>query len=58
MIYVYFINDNRQREILIPIIKDHVYIWYDNLNQNKDNNENYYATNLFWFVFYISNKIF
>ena len=36
-ICIFFVNDNRQKETLIPIIKDNVYTCYDNLNQNKDN---------------------
>ena len=38
-ICIFFVNDNRQRETLIPIIKDNVYTCYDHLNENKDNNE-------------------
>ena len=44
---IFFVNDNNQKETLIPIIKNNVYTYYNNLNQNKDNNEIYYATRIY-----------
>ena len=40
-IRIFFVKDNRQKETLIPLIKDNLYTCYDHLQENKDNNENF-----------------
>ena len=46
-ICIFFVNDNHHKETLISIIEDNIYTCSNHLNQNKDNNENYYATKIY-----------
>ena len=46
-ILIFFVNDNRQTETLIPIIKNNIYIPKTILNDNKGEDEENLATRIY-----------
>ncbi len=57
-IKIFFVNDNSQKETLIPIIKNNIYTTNTILNDNEDEDEEYPSTRIYsdcFMAYQISN---
>ena len=46
-IRIFFVDNNRTKETLLPIIKKHVYSSYDSIENNTESNDKIYPTRIF-----------
>ena len=46
-IKIFFVDNNRTKETLLPIIKKHVYTYYNSIENNIDPNDEIYFTRIF-----------
>ena len=46
-IRIYYVNNNRLRDTLLPLVKENCYTYYNTLLSNNDENENYPATRIY-----------
>ena len=46
-IRIFFVNDNRTREIILPIIKNNLYTPFPSIVDNKDLDSNYPSTRIY-----------
>ena len=46
-IRIYYVNNNRTKDILFPLVKKNIYTCYSSLLSNNDENENYPATRIY-----------
>ena len=44
---IFFVDNNRTKETLLPLIKNNIYIYHPSIINNKDPNEENYATRIF-----------
>ena len=46
-IRIFYVDNNRTKETLLPIIEKHIYSYYNNIENNEDPNEENYPTRIF-----------
>ena len=44
---MFYVNNNRKRDSLFPIIKNNVYTYYRYIQNNRDSNDNIYPARIF-----------